>query len=210
MTNIHMAIRMLKISRSPESTAQYLNILQSECTREVELINDLLDLQRLEAGAQTFDTEEIHLANWLPPLIEPFYERAEVQDQTLYMEVEPQLPTLNSDQASLERVLVELVNNACKYTPPHGEIKVTASSTPFHVILCVSNSGTPIPQAELPRIFEKFYRVPQADSWRRGGTGLGLALVKKLVEALGGTIQVESNTGSTTFMVQFPLPHCDR
>jgi signal transduction histidine kinase len=69
----------------------------------------------------------------------------------------------------------------------------------------ITNTGTEIPEEELPRIFEKFYRIPNADPWRRGGTGLGLALVKKLVESLGGTIQVSSGSGQTCFTVYLPL-----
>ncbi|MEX0270626.1 sensor histidine kinase [Leptolyngbyaceae cyanobacterium UHCC 1019] len=112
---------------------------------------------------------------------------------------------LVSDQPSLERVLVELVNNACKYTPPDGHIQVTADSTTSHVQLAIRNSGSEIPETELLRIFEKFYRVPHADPWKRGGTGLGLALVKKLVESLGGSIHVTSSLGQNTFTVRLPL-----
>ncbi len=209
MANIKMAIELLKIARSSESSAQYLKILQAECTRETNLINDLLDLQRLEAGAQTYNPETIDLNDWLPPIIRSFSERAETQQQSLHMTLPPQLPALVSDQPSLERIVVELVNNACKYTPPNGEINVAVHLLPPYVEFVVENSGTEIPAAELPRIFEKFYRVPQGDPWKRGGTGLGLALVSKLVECLGGKISVHSGSGHTTFTVQLPLayPH---
>ncbi|MBM0744252.1 CHASE2 domain-containing protein [Phormidium sp. CLA17] len=205
MTNIKMASELLKIAKSQESSAHYLDILQTECKREIDLINDLLDLQRVEAGSQNFSPEAIILEHWLPPVIEPFYQRAETHHQTLEIEIAPQLPTLMSDQPSLERVLVELVNNACKYTPSGGHIQVTADSTISHLQLAICNSGAEIPETELPRIFEKFYRVPHADPWKRGGTGLGLALVKQLVESLGGSIHVVSGLGQTTFTVRFPL-----
>ncbi|HEY9885506.1 MAG TPA: CHASE2 domain-containing protein [Thermosynechococcaceae cyanobacterium] len=204
MTNIKMAIEMLKISRSKDATDRYLQILQNECARETDLINDLLDLQRLEAGAQTYTPEAIDLSDWLPPIIQSFSQRAETQQQSLQMDLPPQLPALVSDQPSLERIVVELVNNACKYTPPDGEIKVSVNLTAQYFELSVANSGAEIPAAELPRIFEKFYRVPQADPWKRGGTGLGLALVSKLVDCLGGKISVNSGSGHTTFTVQLP------
>ncbi|HEY9896229.1 MAG TPA: sensor histidine kinase, partial [Candidatus Sericytochromatia bacterium] len=133
-----------------------------------------------------------------------FSQRAETQQQSLQMDLPPQLPALISDQPSLERIVVELVNNACKYTPPDGEIKVSVNLTAQYFELSVANSGAEIPAAELPRIFEKFYRVPQADPWKRGGTGLGLALVSKLVDCLGGKISVSSGSGHTTFTVQLP------
>lgn len=205
MANIKMAIELLKVTRSEASSAHYLKILQYECTRETDLINDLLDLQRLEAGVQTYDPESINLNDWLPPIIQGFLERAETQHQSLSIDLPQQLPVLVSDQPSLERIVVELVNNACKYTPPDGAINVAVHWAPPHVELVVKNSGTEIPAAELPRIFEKFYRVPQADPWKRGGTGLGLALVSKLVECLGGKILVNSGSGHTAFTVQLPL-----
>ncbi|XGV96965.1 MAG: CHASE2 domain-containing protein [Leptolyngbya sp. BL-A-14] len=207
MANIKMAIELLKVTRSEASSAHYLKILQYECARETDLINDLLDLQRLEAGAQTYSPESINLNDWLPPIIQAFSERAETQHQSLSIDLPQQLPVLVSDQPSLERIVVELVNNACKYTPPDGAINVAVNWSPPHVELVVKNSGTEIPAAELPRIFEKFYRVPQADPWKRGGTGLGLALVSKLVECLGGKILVNSGSGHTTFIVQLPLDY---
>lgn len=209
MTNIRMIIELLKMPDSDEELDYYVEILDNECTRETNLINDLLDLQRLEAGAQHYYPVKIDLSAWLPPIVQPFYERAESQRQILQVQMASQLPCLVSDQISLERILVELVNNACKYTPPEGEITIAAQWTPPHFELMVKNSGAEIPETELPRIFEKFYRVPQADRWKRGGTGLGLALVKKLVECLGGRILVKSSAGLTIFTVQLPLVYSD-
>ncbi len=207
MTNIKMAIELLKITRSPETTAHYLKILQAECDRETDLINDLLDLQRLEAGAQIFLPQPIDLQDCLPNIIEPFYQRTDAQKQMLAVYLDTQLPQLLADQPSLERIVAELINNACKYTPPAGAITILAKWIPPHIELAVQNSGVEIPDAELPRIFDKFYRVPHADPWKQGGTGLGLALVKKLVICLGGSISVKSGAGQTTFTVKFPLDY---
>ncbi|HEY9640007.1 MAG TPA: CHASE2 domain-containing protein [Coleofasciculaceae cyanobacterium] len=209
MTNMKMAIRMLQLATTEERRTRYLQILEDECTREISLINDLLDLQRLEAGAKTIQPAEICLQDWLPQLIHPFYERAATRQQTLYLQIAPHLPSLYSDSSSLGRVVTELVNNACKYTPPAGKIEVAVSVTSqrsdSRMILQISNSGSEIPAVELSKIFDKFYRVTSGDRWEQGGTGLGLALVKKLVEYLGGTIQVTSQLGQTTFTVELPL-----
>jgi signal transduction histidine kinase len=186
--------------------------LQVECARESELIDDLLDLQRLEiASYPIFIGEAVSLQNWLPSMIEPFRVRTQQRQQNLQLNLPPDLPPLISDRASLERILAELLNNACKYTPADGEIVLSvrhnsssaaiARSSASATIFTISNS-VEIPAAELPRIFEKFYRVPKADRWKQGGTGLGLALIQKLVEHLQGTIQVESSEGWTTFTVQ--------
>ncbi len=209
LTNMKVAIKLLSLAQEEGPRSHYLKILDRECLREADLINDLLDLQRLESGAPITNSEPIYLQEWLPPIIEPFYKRTEARQQSLAVKVASQLPHLFSDQPSLERILVELVNNACKYTPPAGAILVSAEWSPPHIELTVSNSGAEIPEKELSRIFERFYRVPQSDPWKQGGTGLGLSLVKKLVERLGGNIQVKSGSGSTTFVVQLPLQGVD-
>lgn len=113
------------------------------------------------------------------------------------------------DRAKLERIVAELLTNACKYTPPEGKIAVavcatTAAGLVDKVVLTVRNTGIEIPEAQLTRIFEKFYRIPSSDYWMQGGTGLGLALVQKLVEQLGTEIRVESRSMETAFTVELP------
>ena len=208
VTNMRMAIRMLQLAASEDRRTRYLQILEDECTREIELINDLLDLQRLEAGAKISVLEMIDLQDWLPRLIESFYERAESRQQTLKVQIAPDLSPLFSDSNSLERILAELINNACKYTPPEGEIEICVeavhSAAPY-ISFQISNSGAEIPGGELDKIFDKFYRVSSGDRWNQGGTGLGLALVKKMVEYLGGTIEATSQAGQTIFTLKIPI-----
>lgn len=205
ISNIKMMIQMLQLVSSEEQREHYLQILEKECDREAELINDLLDLQRLENRQELSTQETIDLQNWLPYLIEPFYERTRARQQVLQLHCNSPLPTFKADRTGLERILFELINNACKYTPPGEQITVEVQATASHVNFSVSNSGNEIPAPELPRIFEKFYRVPNGDRWGQGGTGLGLALVKKLVELSNGTIKVSSQAGQTRFTVQMPL-----
>jgi PAS domain S-box-containing protein len=210
MANMKLAIWMLRNSQSYEKRENYLRILEAECARETDLITDLLDMQRLEAGMGTMLSESIVLSDWLPCVIESFTVRAQERQQSLVLEVLPDLPSLISDSRSLERILMELLNNACKYTPPGQAIMVRAGRGPRSsavwptIELSVCNGGVEIPMKELPRIFEKFYRIPNHDPWKQGGTGLGLALVKKMVEQLGGTISVLSHSGTTTFAVELP------
>lgn len=213
VANIKMSIRMLEVSlaqqglldTNPNKTAQYLQILHDECEREISLINDLLDLQRLEVGVQQLHLETIPLPTWLSQIIKPFEERTHARHQQLQLKLDPNVPPLVSDVASLERVVTELLNNACKYTPPYEQITVLVQSLPECVQIQVINSGVEIAVAELPRIFDKFYRIPSADPWKQGGTGLGLALVQKLVEHLGGKIRAESRTSCTIFTLELPL-----
>jgi signal transduction histidine kinase/CHASE2 domain-containing sensor protein len=205
LTNMKMAIQLLKVIKSEPQREQYIEILDNECNRETRLINELLDLQRLDAGRVGLHPETIQLQSWLPEVVTPFYQRTEARQQSLSIAVDEAMPALLCDRSSLERILAELMNNACKYTPPDGEILVMADDVDSQVEFRVSNSGSEIPAAARSRIFERFYRVPDADIAKQDGTGLGLALVKKLVEYLDGEIHVESADGWTTFTVQLPL-----
>ncbi|MBW4486303.1 MAG: response regulator [Trichocoleus desertorum ATA4-8-CV12] len=213
MSNMKMALQMLTIATNAERQQRYLEILKAECAREIDLINDLLDLQRLEASAYpTFLVEAINLQDWFSSLIEPFRSRLQEHQQVLNIDLPENSPPLITDRSSLERMLGELLNNACKYTPAGGEIilkveQVTSPSPISPVVpftrLIIQNQAE-IPPTEILRIFDKFYRVPHADPWKQGGTGLGLALVKRLVEQLQGTIQVESSHGWTVFTIHLP------
>lgn len=206
IANMKMAIAMLKVAPTPEKYERYLNILQAECERESEMINDLLDLQRLEVESCSNSLlEAIDLDEMLSKIVEPFYVRTGQRQQTLQLDLPLELPGLISNRASLERIIAELINNACKYTFIGGNIVFSVRYEPSQVttIFTVSNLAE-IPQDQLPRIFDKFYRVPQGDRWQQGGTGLGLALVQKLVEQMQGNISVECSNGWTSFTVKLP------
>ncbi len=219
VANIRMAIRMLTIAIAQERSGveptplaterspvdRYLHIAEAECDREIGLINNLLDLQRLEAGEQPLILETIQLQDWLPKIVAPFQERVQEYQQTLQVVLSPNLPLLISNAETLERILAELLTNACKYTPAGGQVSVTVQSHSDLMQLNVSNTSVEVSASELTHIFDKFYRIPKSDPWKQGGTGLGLALVQKLVEHLGGTITVESRLGQLHFRVELPL-----
>ncbi len=202
LSNMKMAIQMLQIASLPKQQERYLKVLQTECDREVEMINNLLDLQQLEAMSYSSEFEAISLKDWLPKIIKPFELRTQERQQILRIELPPSLSELLSDRVSLGRVLTELLNNACKYTPASGEIVLSVRQE-GNTIFTISNS-IEIPAGELPHIFKKFYRVPNENPWQQSGTGLGLALVQKLVEHMQGTIKVESFSEWTTFTVELP------
>lgn len=218
MANIRMAVKMLEISlnRTREGATasqieandphiqRYLQILKDECGREIELIENILDLQRLEAGGQSFVPEVIHLQTLLPQLVDPFQERANARQQILQLNLPSNLAPIVSDTASIGRIIAELLNNACKYTPMEESIALTVKATADKIQFQVCNTGVEIPPRELSHVFEKFYRVPSNDPWKQGGTGLGLALVQKLCEQLGGSILAESRDKKTCFTVELP------
>lgn len=215
MSNIKMATQMLEISLNKagefsdksNSVNRYFQILKDECQREISLINDLLDLTRLDAGTEHLTVEPIDLLTCLPSILEPFLERTSNQQQQLIINLPPDLPTLLSDKSYLERTVTELLNNACKYTSAGETICVDVSTSADAKVLqiTIANSGVEIPAHELSRIFDKFYRIPKNDPWKHGGTGLGLALVKKMVERIGGSIHIESANSQTCFCVSLPL-----
>jgi two-component system, sensor histidine kinase and response regulator len=216
LANIKTAIDLLQVCPDGDEQEFYLQILQSECTREVDLLNDLLDLQRLDVQNDQEPLETVDLPLWLGTIVEPFQIRGEKRQQHFQMSIAPSLPPLFTDHFALQRIVTELLNNACKYTPPQGKISLEVFLTPLQngslaaggvassVTLVVGNSAE-IPAKALPRIFDRFYRVPQGDRWRQGGSGLGLTLVQKLVDRLGGTLQVTSEAGWTKFSLQLPL-----
>ncbi len=248
MSNIKMATQMLEIllfqhngsdrsQQNPSSTppappitfsspaalekvGRYFQILKDECRREINLINDLLDLSRLDTGADLPNLETVDLQSWLPKLVQPFLIRATNQQQTLTVHLPPTNPLpVTTDFSRLDRIVGELLNNACKYTPAREHITLSAQikikpiadptnsalPNPSLLEIVVSNSGVEIASSELTRIFERFYRVPNNDPWKHGGTGLGLALAKKLLEPLQGKLWATSQNGLTSFTVELPL-----
>lgn len=224
LANIQMVLRLLDMANSKNQAAAelstppqanqesqentvtgYLKILQDECEQELRLIQDLLDMQQLDAGTCLFEPVTINLNDWLPHVIEPFEVRTRNQQQILHVHIASDLLPLTTDVSSLMRILVELLNNASKYTIAGETITVTASMEAEMLKLQVCNSGIEIPAEEMPRVFDKFYRIPTHDPWKYGGTGLGLALVKKLVEHINGSIHVESAKHQTCFVVKLPL-----
>ncbi|MBD2453544.1 PAS domain-containing sensor histidine kinase [Nostoc sp. FACHB-87] len=221
LTNMKMAIQMLGIALQPEQNfvqemakppterskaARYFAILDNECEREINLINNFLDLQRLDSNAQPWVLETIQVQQWLRRVVELFHARNRgICKQKIHLRIAPHLPPLVCDPFSLERIFIELLTNACKFSPPEAEITVAVALNCQNMQFQVINAGVEIPSSELPHIFDKFYRIPSNDPWKQGGTGLGLALVQKLIKQLEGTIEVDSRSNRTCFMVQLPL-----
>ncbi|RMF63693.1 MAG: GAF domain-containing protein, partial [Cyanobacteria bacterium J069] len=215
MANVKMSSQMLEISLRQlgllddpklNHIQRYCQILKDECQRELKLINDLLDLSRLDAGMEPLLLSRIHLSDWVAHVAEPFIERTHTQQQHLVIDIPPDLPVILTDASYLSRILGELLNNACKYTPPNGTIQITVKEAPSaHLSIIILNTGVEIDVAEQERVFERFYRIPSNDPWKHEGTGLGLALVKKLVEQLSGSIGMTSSNHQVTFTVTLPV-----
>jgi signal transduction histidine kinase len=214
VSNIKMAAELLELHLEQmqllgEGTVldRPFEILKHETQREINLINDLLDLSHLDANIEPLLLTPIDPGSWLRHVAEPFIERAHIQQQTLELHIPDALPALTTDLTDLERIVTELLDNACKYTPAEETIALTMShiSKDNTLQISVSNTGVEIPPQEQARIFDKFYRIPNNDPWKYDGVGLGLALVKKLAQRLGATIQVESANRHITFRLTVPI-----
>jgi PAS domain S-box-containing protein len=209
ITSISLAAQTLESVLSPKTTIdevipQLLQILHSECGRESQLINDLLTLTYLQAKPEPPTLISIDLQTWLSPIVESFRDLTNVQRQQLNLMIEPGIPRLETDITELERILTELLTHTCKYTPTGETITISAQMTDNAMQLSISNSGLEISPEMRSRIFEPFYHISHNDPWKYSGTGLEMALVKKMVKHLGGYISVESGDGQTTFIIKFP------
>ncbi len=214
MANVKMSSQMLEISLrqlgifdNPEHRQihRYFQILKDECQRELKLINDLLDLSRLDAETEPLMVTCINLHDWVTHIAEPFLERTRDRNQQLSLNISSNLPPIQTDTSYLSRILSELLNNACKYTPAQGTIQVSIHEyTAEYIKIIITNTGIEISAPEQERVFERFYRIPSHDPWKHEGTGLGLALVKKLIERLGGAIALESHDNFVCFTVTLP------
>lgn len=209
ITNIRMAAKMLEIAinsdRDKHTLQHYLKILQSEAKREADLVDDLLELSRLDSESYELELTRIYLPKLLSEILDAFADRITEKSQHLLVEVPPDLPELVTSQTFLERIIAELVNNACKYSPMEATIKVHAEASEHHLHLTVCNTGVEIPSSEYERIFEKFYRIPNSDPFKHGGTGLGLAILKRIINTLGASLSLISANNQTEFTVHFPL-----
>ncbi|MBV6627803.1 MAG: GAF domain-containing sensor histidine kinase [Rivularia sp. (in: Bacteria)] len=188
-----------------EKFQRIFQIFKGSCQQQNKSVNDLLTLCYLDAQNATLIPEIIHIEEFLIQIVEPFKQKAQQQQQQLIVKIDPDISSLQSDTTLLERVINELLTNACKYTPVNETITVTAQEKDDKIYISIRNSGIEIPLEEQESIFEKFYRIPSHDPWKHGGTGIGLALVKKLVKLLHATIELDSQNSQTTFTIQFAI-----
>ena len=187
---------------------RFYGIIVSESDRLTRLVNDILTLSHLEnkqGNQKSEDSEEVIVGDEIQRIIDLLKQSAGEKNIVLSYEVETDLKIkINPDD--FRQTMINLVDNAVKYTEPGGKVKVSAARRENRLWIEVEDNGTGIPKEDLPRIFERFYRVDKSRSKANGGTGLGLAIVKHIIQNNGGTIEVESTLGEgTVFKVQLPF-----
>ncbi len=195
------------IEEDPEQARLFAEQLRNETFRFSRLITDLLDLARLEGEDQVQDPLPVDLRGVLVTVLARMRQVARQKGITLlwkrYGTVD--LYTVEGDETQLTSMLTNLIDNAIKYTPPGGEVEVTAAADEEEISVRIVDNGIGIPEGKLSRIFERFYRVDKARSKETGGTGLGLSIVRHVVKNHGGRVDVESTPGKgSTFTVYLP------
>ncbi len=186
---------------------RWLEVIGEEAERLERLINDLLDVSMIEAQQVEFHPEPTDfgaLARRTADVLLPHASKAGV---TLEVQVEEGVPLVQADRDRLNQVLLNLVDNAIKYSPAGSSVTIRISQrSPGWLVVEVVDRGTGIPDSQLSRIFERFYRVEKGRGARHGGRGLGLAIAKRIVEAHGGDLTVESQMGlGSLFRMELPL-----
>jgi two-component system phosphate regulon sensor histidine kinase PhoR len=179
----------------PQNRGRFLEIIVEHSRRLARLTEDLLMLSKMDADRLDFETRRIPVGPFIESCMETAQPRARDKDLRLSVNQPTKIPDIAGDRRRLTEVLQNLLDNAIQYTPAGGQIMVSAEVSGSEVVFTVLDTGIGIPQAEQPRIFERFYRVDVARSREVGGTGLGLAISKHLVEGHGGRIWVESEIG---------------
>jgi signal transduction histidine kinase len=189
---------------SDATHAKFADTIRANAERMQRLVDDLLDLSKIESGGWTPVPVRLNLEDAVSEAIAPLREEASGKGVTLGLDIEAM--ELRADAMAVRQIVSNLVENAVRYTPSGGRVTVFSRSDNGGLVLGVRDTGSGIPVEHLPRVFERFYRVDPARSRAAGGTGLGLAIVKHLVEAHGGTVRAESQPGrGTTVSMQFPV-----
>src|SRR3989449_4232860 len=194
---------MLQRDFTPEKRREFLTILHNEAIRLTNLINDFLDIQRIESRRQVYHFDHVELLPLVRETVILFTQGSE--KHTVRLQVPDSLPPVQADADRIRQVLSNLLSNALKFTPHGGEVTVGACQEGAHIKVWVADHGVGMPPEALPKLFSKFFRVDNQETRHISGTGLGLALVKEIVEAHQGHVGVESAPGQgSTF--SFTLP----
>jgi two-component system, OmpR family, sensor histidine kinase SenX3 len=195
------------IDEDPVQARLFAAQLKKETERFSRLINDLLDLTRLESEERVENPVSVDVRSVLITVLARMRRVARKKNITLQWKRFGRAAqyTVRGDETQLTSMFMNLVDNAVKYTPPGGRVEVTGGFEGSEIVIRVSDTGIGIPEGKLPRIFERFYRVDKARSKETGGTGLGLSIVKHVAENHGGRVAVESTPGEgSTFTVYLP------
>ena len=188
----------------PERQQKYLSTIYNEAGRLTDLINNFLDIQRMESGKQGYELQKLELLPIIHKVID--LQKVHSDKHELTLKMLGGRDTVLGDEEKLEQALINLVHNAIKYSPEGGEVKVTVFENEGILHIEIQDEGLGIPREAIDKVFEKFYRVDNSDRRSIGGTGLGLPIVKEIIQFHGGEIKVKSEYGKgSTFTLLIPV-----
>ncbi|HBE80716.1 MAG TPA: PAS domain-containing sensor histidine kinase [Firmicutes bacterium] len=187
-----------------ETALKFLTIIYQETERLNNIIHDLLDLSKMESGKTELKKKPINLNRLVEDIIVTVESR--LREKNLELKRELQATIIHGDEDLLREVIINLLDNAIKYTPEDGSIQIGTHETSDGVVFYIKDNGLGVPKESLARLFERFYRVDKGRSRAMGGTGLGLSIVKHIIERHGGKVSVVSELGKGS-QFSFLLPY---
>jgi len=194
-------------SRNPEERHNYLAIIRQETSRIIKLVDELLDISRFDAQRVQLDMDYFPMESVIRRAMSTLKPQLQNKDLSYKTVMADDLPQCFGDEDRIEQVVHNLLENAICYSPPGGEVVISAQTKESEVLVEVIDSGPGIPSEELDKVWERFYRIDKARSRHKGGTGLGLAIVREIIKKHGGKVMVKSLPGEET-VFGFTIPIC--
>jgi len=193
------------LSANPERRVYLLDVARKATDRMIAMVNDLLDASRIESGAIQLELEEVNVAKVIKHSLEPLAVSAQAKEIEVKFEAAINEPVVRGDRLKLSQIFNNLLTNAVKFTPRGGHVLVKVRPKPQAVEISVRDTGEGIPEDEIPFVFEKYAKMSTRPTAGEGQIGLGLSIVRQLVELHGGKIEVTSELGKgSTFTVSLP------
>lgn len=196
----------LEATEVPDRIRDRVATIDVETGHLVQMVNELLDLSRIEQATTTLHLEDLAVRPLLDAAVARMRLLADRSEVSLRVDVPADLPEVRGDPERLAQLLLNLVHNAVKFSPPGGSVTLSAVPEARSVVIAVADQGVGIARADQARIFERFYKVDRARGRGQGGTGLGLSIARHIADAHGGSLRVESEEGrGATFLVTLPV-----
>lgn len=191
---------------------KFYSVIMNETDRMTRIVKDLLTLSRLDSTRMDWKISRFDIKKSIEHVFSAMEMDAKKHAHTLLLDMDEDLPEITGDRERIEQVLINILSNAVKYTPDGGKISMRVHYNEGYIHISVTDNGIGIPKSDLPRVFERFYRVDKARSREKGGTGLGLAIAREIIEYHGGDISISSvfNHGTTVKLSLAVAPDFER
>jgi two-component system phosphate regulon sensor histidine kinase PhoR len=187
-----------------ETATDFLVRIDDEVERLTQIVSELSELSRIETGTVELKLDQVNLNMLIEDIIAQLFPQIERQQLSINRKLASNLPSIEADKTRIRLTIINLIHNAIKFTEPEGEISINTRNDENSITVDISDTGIGISKNDLPHVFERFYKVDRARTG--GGTGMGLAIAKHVIEAHGGSITVHSEEGKgSTFSFSLPI-----